>query len=146
MASIPATHVAEKLNEVAVSEDALSSSRPSTASDHDSSTSADPSTSTEALTEEDTVPPAVKDIPIPQQIPLYPKSRLTLLDRFIDQPRELRVAVIGGGLSGILAGVMLPAKVPNIKLTIYEKNHDFVSHSPLPHTHSLTFIARAAPG
>lgn len=56
----------------------------------------------------------------------YPKSNLTLVDRFIDQPRSLRVAVIGGGLSGVLAGILLPAKVPNIQLTIYEKNNDFV--------------------
>jgi hypothetical protein len=57
----------------------------------------------------------------------YPKSRIELLDRFIDEPRPLKVAVIGGGLAGILAGILLPAKVPNIKLTIYEKNHDLVS-------------------
>ncbi|KAK1775435.1 hypothetical protein QBC45DRAFT_244237 [Copromyces sp. CBS 386.78] len=57
--------------------------------------------------------------------PGNPRSRISIVNRFIDQPREIRVAVIGGGLSGILAGVLLPAKVPNIKLTIYEKNHDF---------------------
>lgn len=56
-----------------------------------------------------------------------PNPRFELFDRFIDEPRALRVAVIGGGLSGILAGILLPAKVPNIKLTIYEKNHDLVS-------------------
>lgn len=60
----------------------------------------------------------------------YPKSRIDLLDRFIDEPRALRVAVIGGGLAGILAGILLPVKVPNIKLTIYEKNHDLVRRSP----------------
>ncbi|KPM38154.1 hypothetical protein AK830_g8413 [Neonectria ditissima] len=54
----------------------------------------------------------------------YDNPRLTLVDRFIDEPRSLRVAVIGGGLSGILAGVLLPKKVPGIKLTIYEKNAD----------------------
>jgi hypothetical protein len=59
----------------------------------------------------------------------YPKSRLELLDHFIDEPRPLRVAVIGGGLAGILAGILLPVKVPGIKLTIYEKNHDLVSLS-----------------
>lgn len=52
--------------------------------------------------------------------------RLELVDRFIDEPRELRVAVIGAGISGIIAGILLPAKVPGIKLTIFEKNADVV--------------------
>lgn len=51
---------------------------------------------------------------------------VSLVDRFIDEPRPLRVAVVGGGLSGVLAGILLPAKVPGIQLTIYEKNADFV--------------------
>lgn len=55
----------------------------------------------------------------------YPEAKISLVDRFIDEPRALRVAVIGGGLTGILAGILLPAKVPNIQLTIYEKNKDF---------------------
>ena len=42
----------------------------------------------------------------------------------IDQYRSLRVAVIGAGISGTDAGVLLPAKVPGIQLTIYEKNSD----------------------
>jgi hypothetical protein len=45
----------------------------------------------------------------------------------IDDVRPLRVAIIGSGLSGVLAGVLLPAKVPNIQLTIFEKNHEVVS-------------------
>lgn len=57
----------------------------------------------------------------------YPKPKFSLVDRFIDEPRPLRVGVIGGGLAGVLAGILLPAKAPGIKLTIYEKNHDFVS-------------------
>lgn len=57
----------------------------------------------------------------------YPKSRVDLVDRFLDEPRKLRVAVIGGGLSGILSGILLPEKVPGIELVIYEKNKDFVS-------------------
>jgi protoporphyrinogen oxidase len=40
--------------------------------------------------------------------------------------RELKVAVVGAGLAGITAGVLLPAKVPGIKLTIFEKNNDVV--------------------
>ncbi|KAI0882449.1 FAD/NAD(P)-binding domain-containing protein [Annulohypoxylon maeteangense] len=54
----------------------------------------------------------------------YPVPTLKLEDRYIDEPRQLRVAVIGAGLSGVLAGILLPAKVPNIKLTIFEKNAD----------------------
>lgn len=60
-------------------------------------------------------------------LPYQTVSGISLIDRFIDEPRPLRVAVIGGGLAGILAGILLPAKVPGIDLTIYEKNHEFVS-------------------
>lgn len=56
----------------------------------------------------------------------YPQSRISLVNRSIDEPRPLNVGVIGGGLAGVLAGILLPAKVPNIRLTIYEKNKDFV--------------------
>jgi hypothetical protein len=57
----------------------------------------------------------------------YKSPTAELVDRFIDEPRPLHVAVIGGGLAGILAGILLPQKVPGIKLTIYEKNGNFVS-------------------
>lgn len=59
----------------------------------------------------------------------YPQSTLQLENHPIDQVRNLRVAVIGAGLAGITAGVLLPAKVPGIKLRIYEKNSDLVSSS-----------------
>lgn len=59
----------------------------------------------------------------------YPVSRLQLdQTRHIDQVRSLKVAVIGAGLAGINAGILLPAKVPGINLTIYEKNKDVVSN------------------
>lgn len=61
----------------------------------------------------------------------YPKSRVDLVDRFLDEPRKLRVAVVGGGLAGIISGCLLPAKVPGVELVIYEKNADFVSFSDL---------------
>lgn len=58
----------------------------------------------------------------------YPVSKLKLeAGRSIDHVREVTVAVIGAGLAGINAGILLPAKVPGIKLTIFEKNSDVVS-------------------
>ena len=57
----------------------------------------------------------------------YPKSRISLEEHFVDEPRRLRVAVIGGGLAGISAAILLPPKVPQIDLVIYEKNADIVS-------------------
>jgi len=58
---------------------------------------------------------------------LYPISDLELPDHHIDDVRSLRVTVIGAGLSGIVSGIMLPAKVPKIQLKILEKNDDVVS-------------------
>lgn len=119
--------VVEKLGDLSVSEqEVATSSTPSSASEP--STPGTPETSVSSQ-------PQYNFVPF-EPHPGYPKSRIDIVNRFIDQPRELRVAVIGGGLSGILAGVLLPAKVPNIKLTIYEKNHDFVSKPsvPLPFT------------
>lgn len=52
------------------------------------------------------------------------KTSFRLEDRYIDEPRPLKVAVIGGGIAGITAGILLPAKVPEIQLTIFEKNSD----------------------
>ncbi|KAI0136204.1 hypothetical protein BJ170DRAFT_698949 [Xylariales sp. AK1849] len=54
----------------------------------------------------------------------YTLPEISLIDRHADEPRKLRVAVIGAGLSGVIAGVLLPAKVPGIELTIFEKNAD----------------------
>ena len=45
----------------------------------------------------------------------------------IDEVRKLKVVVIGAGLSGLLAGILLPAKVPGIELKIFEKNPAVVS-------------------
>lgn len=60
----------------------------------------------------------------------YPSSNLVLEDRHIDNVRSLRVVVIGAGLAGITAGILLPVKVPGIKLTILEKNADVVGSRP----------------
>ncbi|GAB7354446.1 hypothetical protein MBLNU459_g4934t1 [Dothideomycetes sp. NU459] len=54
-----------------------------------------------------------------------PKQEQFVLENHpVDQVRKLRVAIIGAGLSGILGGILLPAKVPGIELTIFEKNQD----------------------
>ena len=44
----------------------------------------------------------------------------------IDQVRPIKVGVIGGGLSGITAGILLPVKLPGLNLQIYDKNSDLV--------------------
>lgn len=60
----------------------------------------------------------------------YPASDFKLENRPLDDVRSLRVAVVGAGLSGVLAGILLPVKVPGIELTIFEKNSDVVSPFP----------------
>ncbi|KAF2845155.1 FAD/NAD(P)-binding domain-containing protein [Plenodomus tracheiphilus IPT5] len=55
----------------------------------------------------------------------YPVSKIQLdANHCIDHVRPLKVAVIGAGLAGITAGILLPAKVPGIDLTIFDKNSD----------------------
>ncbi|OBT76266.1 hypothetical protein VF21_03316 [Pseudogymnoascus sp. 05NY08] len=58
-------------------------------------------------------------IPVPKGSPLA-------FSMYLEQAKISRsnVAVIGAGISGITAGILLPAKVPGIDLTIYEKNSD----------------------
>ncbi|KAI0181412.1 FAD/NAD(P)-binding domain-containing protein [Hypoxylon sp. FL1284] len=71
-----------------------------------------------------TVTEAVKPLLKQPDQPSYPASNISLVQRYIDEPRQLRVAVVGAGISGVMAGILLPAKVPNIKLTIFDKNAD----------------------
>ncbi|KAL6231968.1 hypothetical protein BDW75DRAFT_247546 [Aspergillus navahoensis] len=47
-----------------------------------------------------------------------------LWDHLIDDYRPIKVIVIGAGLSGILAGIRFPQRIPNLQLTIYDKNED----------------------
>ncbi|KAK4053878.1 hypothetical protein OIO90_003715 [Microbotryomycetes sp. JL221] len=64
--------------------------------------------------------------------------------------RRLKVAMIGAGFSGIMAGVRIPQHLPNVDLTIFEKNESvggtwYENHYPglccdIPaHCYSLTF-------
>lgn len=76
----------------------------------------------------------------------YPSTNFRLEEHPVDERRGLRVrhqnifirlyacanlqkvGVIGAGLTGITAGILLPVKVPGIQLKIYEKNKDVVSN------------------
>ncbi|KAI0002846.1 hypothetical protein F4779DRAFT_634889 [Xylariaceae sp. FL0662B] len=63
----------------------------------------------------------------------YALPEVSLVDRYADEPRKLRVAVIGARISSIIAGVLLPAKVPGIELTIFEKKMQMFSELTQPH-------------
>ncbi|KAK5167826.1 uncharacterized protein LTR77_007525 [Saxophila tyrrhenica] len=55
----------------------------------------------------------------------YPHSTsFQLGEHAIDDIRPLKVAVVGAGLSGLMAGALLPVKVPGIQLVIFDKNDD----------------------
>lgn len=54
------------------------------------------------------------------------KSQFKLEERPVDQVRNIKVGIIGAGLSGITAGVLLPAKLPGLDLRIWDKNAETV--------------------
>ncbi|OGE50581.1 hypothetical protein PENARI_c016G04590 [Penicillium arizonense] len=51
-------------------------------------------------------------------------STFQLEEHPVDEVRPIKVGIIGAGLAGITAGVMLPAKLPGLDLRIYDKNAD----------------------
>lgn len=55
---------------------------------------------------------------------------LELEDHPVDEHAPIRVVVVGAGISGLIAGILLPAKVPGLDLVIYERNDDIVSTLP----------------
>jgi hypothetical protein len=57
------------------------------------------------------------------------KIEFQLEEHPVDQVRDLKVGIIGAGLAGISAGILLPVKLPGLDLRIYEKNADVVFHS-----------------
>ena len=78
---------------------------------------------------------------------VYPHpTDFKLTEAPIDEVRELKVAVIGAGITGITAGILLPIKVPGIHLTILEKNDDVVSSLYMFYWQTLTVCARAGLG
>lgn len=63
---------------------------------------------------------------------VYPPLRTVLPpfeleERPIDADIPLKAVVVGAGIAGITAGVLLPAKVLGIELVIYERESDLVS-------------------
>lgn len=54
------------------------------------------------------------------------KSQFQLEEHPIDVVRPIKVGIIGAGIAGITAGVLLPAKLPGLDLRIYDKNADVV--------------------
>ncbi len=56
--------------------------------------------------------------------PPPPPSHVRVEPRCIDEYRPLRVVVVGAGISGILAAIRLPQRIPNLSLQVYEKNAD----------------------
>lgn len=60
----------------------------------------------------------------PMQPPVW--HPLSLEEHPIDQAPSLKVIVVGAGIAGINAAILLPAKVPGLELTIYEREADIV--------------------
>lgn len=54
------------------------------------------------------------------------KPEFELEEHPVDVVRPIKVGIIGAGLAGITAGVLLPAKLPGLDLRIYDKNADVV--------------------
>lgn len=54
------------------------------------------------------------------------KSQFKLEEHPVDEVRPIKVGIIGAGLSGVTAGVLLPAKLPGLDLRIWDKNPEVV--------------------
>ncbi|KAL4945618.1 hypothetical protein BDV06DRAFT_209354 [Aspergillus oleicola] len=59
-----------------------------------------------------------------QRLPRTIHPPLILEDHPVDERLPIKAIVVGAGITGITAGVLLPAKVPGLSLTIYERHSD----------------------
>ena len=48
----------------------------------------------------------------------------TIPHRSIDEPRPIRVIVVGAGISGILTAIELQKRMLGLDITVYEKNEE----------------------
>lgn len=55
------------------------------------------------------------------------QHELEIEEHAIDETPKLRVIVVGAGITGITAAVLLPEKVPGVDLIVYERDSDLVS-------------------
>jgi hypothetical protein len=67
---------------------------------------------------------AIKQLSVTEKEVEGTKPSFELEEHPIDEVRPIKVGIIGAGLSGITAGVLLPAKLPGLDLRIYDKNED----------------------
>ncbi|KXT10076.1 hypothetical protein AC579_2470 [Pseudocercospora musae] len=90
---------------------------------HADAKSATTSTAIEVVDDSRTIP--VNGISEDNDIWVYPHpTDFKISDHPIDEIRSLKVAIIGAGLAGIEATILLKAKVPKVDLTVLEKNAD----------------------
>jgi cation diffusion facilitator CzcD-associated flavoprotein CzcO len=66
---------------------------------------------------------------------MAPRVPINPDERPIDDYRPIKVICLGAGMSGIAVGCLFPQHIPNLELTIYEKNADvggtwFENHYP----------------
>lgn len=50
------------------------------------------------------------------------RTHFKLEEHPVDEVRPIKVGIVGAGLSGITAGILLPAKLPGLDLRIWDKN------------------------
>lgn len=68
----------------------------------------------------------ISDGKINETLPRTIHPPLILENHPVDERLPLKAIVVGAGITGITAGVLLPAKVPGLSLTIYERHSDIV--------------------
>ncbi|OJJ00880.1 hypothetical protein ASPVEDRAFT_127510 [Aspergillus versicolor CBS 583.65] len=64
------------------------------------------------------------DEEINETLPRTIHPPLILENHPVDERLPLKAIVVGAGITGITAGILLPAKVPGLNLTIYERHSD----------------------